>query len=83
MVWCLKQSQISEMFLPPRNAATVCGSAAPYRQLWVSKRTENNSACSFFSLPGEAECDRDLQLMDVIIFNVHIEVVFLQQAVHA
>lgn len=70
------------MFLPPRNAATMCGSAAPYRQLWVSKG-QKTIECVFLSitLTGEAKCERDLQLMDVIIFNVDIEVVFLQQAV--
>lgn len=71
------------MFLPPRNAAIMCGSAAPYRQLRVSKRAENNWARSLsITLTGQAECDCDLQLMDVIIFNVDIEVVLLQQAVH-
>lgn len=71
------------MLLPPKNEATMWGSAAPYRQLRVNRETEKDWARSLsFTLTDESQRDRDLQLMDVIIFNVDIEVVFLQQAVH-
>lgn len=68
--------------VPPKNAATVCGSAAPYRQLKVKKGGEHQSI--IWQLKSALRSsNQDLQLVDIIVFDVDVEVVLLQQAVYA
>lgn len=64
----------------------MCGSAAPYRQLRVTKRLQEEeneySSGTVFSLLSKVWSDGDLQLMDVVVFDVDVEAVLLQQAVY-
>lgn len=77
-------SETASKTLPPKKAATVCGSAAPYRQLRGGEERDCQKMCSTPVTPTGRACGcQHLQLMDVVVFDVDVEVALLQQAVHA
>lgn len=80
-------SGIIQKLLPPKKAATVCSSAAPYLQL--QRKSDRNEGINIQHI--KCKCiyyweffvkRHDLQLMDVVIFDIDVKVVLLQEAVH-